>query len=103
MHQLLFVCCFFIQITYTWGSPDILSIFTKTPANSHIVANAYTSENEDFSGKTSTTRLDTWVFDKVTEFLHQNSQKIIDKDRIVFFLHLLGLDTAGHVHKPNTE
>lgn len=90
------------DITYAWGSPDIISIFTK-PANNHIVASAYTQESEDFSGKTSTKRLDTWVFDKVVDFLHRDGRKIIDKDRVVFFLHLLGLDTAGHVHKPNTD
>ncbi|XP_031622436.1 GPI ethanolamine phosphate transferase 1 isoform X2 [Contarinia nasturtii] len=88
--------------TYAWGSPDILSIFTKRSSN-NIVASAYTSEIEDFSGKTSTTKLDTWVFDKVIEFLRRSSQQIVDKKHTVFFLHLLGLDTAGHVHKPNTE
>lgn len=112
-------------MTYAWGSPDIISIFTK-PSNRHIIANAYTPENEDFSGKTSTTRLDTWVFDKVIDFLHRDGRKLAEKERSIFFLHLLGLDTglaknsifqkkkslkkirifystAGHVHKPNTE
>ncbi|XP_055319471.1 GPI ethanolamine phosphate transferase 1 [Sitodiplosis mosellana] len=88
--------------TYAWGSPDIISIFTKQSVNNPIVANAYAPEFQDVSGKSSTVRLDTWVFDKVTEFLHQDKRKIADKNHTVFFLHLLGLDTAGHVHKPNT-
>lgn len=82
----------FLQVTYAWGSPDIISIFTKSSVN--IIANAYTPESEDFSGKTSTIRLDTWVFDKVTEFLYRDSRKIADKKQSVFFLHLLGLDTG---------
>lgn len=83
----------YVQITYAWGSPDVISIFTK-PSSNHIVADTYTPDNEDFSGKTSTKRLDTWVFDRVIDFLHQNSRKIAEKERIVFFLHLLGLDTG---------
>lgn len=51
-------------------------------------------ENEDFSGKTSTIRLDTWVFDKVIDFLHRDGQKVAEKERSIFFLHLLGLDTG---------
>lgn len=43
--------------------------------------------------------MDTWVFDKVHTFLQQD---IIDKEKTVYFLHLLGLDTAGHIHKPNS-
>lgn len=82
-----------LQTTYAWGSPDVISIFTKH-SNNHIVANAYTQESEDFSGRSSTIKLDTWVFDKVLEFLHRDSSKIVDKDRVVFFLHLLGLDTG---------
>lgn len=54
-------------------------------------------ENEDFSGKTSTQRLDTWVFDKVTDFLHRDGQKVAEKERSIFFLHLLGLDTGTNL------
>lgn len=50
----------------------------------------------------NTSVLDTWVFDKVIEFLHRDRNKVSDKDHVIFFLHLLGLDTAGHIHKPNT-
>lgn len=85
---------FFPQTTYAWGSPDIISVFTQQSANNPIVANAYAPEIQDISGETSTVRLDKWVFDKVTEFLHQDNQKLADKNRTVFFLHLLGLDTG---------
>lgn len=62
--------------------------------NSHIVANAYTQESEDFTGKISTSLLDTWVFDKATDFLYKNSKNLLRKEKVVFFLHLLGLDTG---------
>lgn len=88
---------YFFQITYAWGSPDIISIFTKQCGNNNIVANAYTPESEDFSGKTSTIQLDKWVFDKVNEFLHRDNYNLIEKKHSVYFLHLLGLDT-GHFH-----
>lgn len=78
-------------------------MFTKHRATSRIVANAYTAESEDFSGKIRTSSLDTWVFDKVVEFLHKHREQLKQKKRIIFFLHLLGLDTAGHVYKPNSE
>lgn len=100
---IFFSSLFDVQTTYAWGSPAIISVFTKQQANSRIVANAYTAESEDFSGKTRTSSLDKWVFDKAIEFLHRNRDQLKQKRRIIFFLHLLGLDVAGHVHKPNSE
>lgn len=90
-------------MTYAWGSPDIISVFTKPQVNSRIVAHAYTAESEDISGKTRTSALDTWVFDKTVEFLHRERDQLKRQKRQIYFLHLLGLDTAGHVHKPNSE
>jgi len=54
----------------------------------------------------STTGLDTWVFNRVEGFLEYAKTNTIlyeklHKDKIIFFLHLLGLDTAGHTHKPH--
>jgi phosphatidylinositol glycan class N len=52
--------------------------------------------------------LDTWVFDKFTLLLEQAKTdkalyKKLHSDKIVFFLHLLGLDTNGHSHLPTSE
>lgn len=52
--------------------------------------------------------LDTWVFEKFTLLLEQAKTdealyKKLHSDKIVFFLHLLGLDTNGHSHLPTSE
>lgn len=93
----------FNQSRYTWsfGSPDILPMFAQnTPQVETIM---YESELEDFGSDGS--HLDTWVFDKVEEMFDRartNSTLYnqLKQDKVVFFLHLLGLDTNGHAHKP---
>lgn len=96
------------RYTWSWGSPDILPMFAKGAVGNHIETDYYSHEEEDFSGKISTTKLDLWVFNKVEEFFKaaKNNTILGDKlkqNRIVFFLHLLGLDTAGHTHKPHSK
>lgn len=91
------------KITYAWGSPDILSVFMKQQISSRMIATAYAADSEDFSGKMKSSSFDTWVFDKAMDFLHRHRAELQTKNRMVLFLHLLGLDTAGHVHKPNSE
>lgn len=74
----------------------------------HVFAHSYSAEEEDFSGKQSTALLDKWVFDHFKQFLFsagqdkQLSDQILS-DKVIFFLHLLGMDTAGHTHKPYSE
>lgn len=90
--------------TWSWGSPDILPMFAKGASGDHVFMDYYPSENEDFAAADSS-KLDTWVFDKVKKFLmeaekDQALMKKLSKDKVVFFLHLLGLDTNGHSHKP---
>lgn len=68
---------------------------------------SYSPDDEDFSGKDSSWKLDTWVFDHVKKFFNkamvdQNLNNLLHQDKIVLFLHLLGLDTAGHTIKPHS-
>lgn len=95
------------RYTWSWGSPDILPMFAKGIPDNHVYTYSYSHEEEDFSGKISTSELDMWVFDHVEEFFKeaQSNEVLLSKlrnDKIVLFLHLLGLDTAGHTHKPNS-
>lgn len=69
----------------------------------------YASAFQDFSGlKDSAARETLWTFDSFKEFLHKakSNPDLLEKlyqDRIIFFLHFLGTDTAGHSHKPHSE
>lgn len=97
-------------VTHAWGSPDILSVFSmdmSTGGHRHIRMHSYDPADEDFSGRTSTVILDEWVFDRFAAHLRAERASgtllASHPERTVLFLHLLGLDTAGHVHKPNSR
>uniref|UniRef100_A0A673VDM3 GPI ethanolamine phosphate transferase 1 n=1 Tax=Suricata suricatta TaxID=37032 RepID=A0A673VDM3_SURSU len=95
------------KYTWSWGSPDILTMFAKGASGDHVFTYTYDADNEDF-GAHDVTELDTWVFDKVKEFFHaaRNNQSLFSKlneEKIVFFLHLLGIDTNGHAHRPSSR
>lgn len=91
------------SMTFGWGSPDIVPIFAKAGGN--VKSFVYDPNDEDFSGQSETKLLDLWVFNKVKDFLSdENNLKLLkNNDQVILFLHLLGLDTAGHVHKPNSK
>uniref|UniRef100_A0A4W5PRR2 GPI ethanolamine phosphate transferase 1 n=1 Tax=Hucho hucho TaxID=62062 RepID=A0A4W5PRR2_9TELE len=93
--------------TWCWGSPDILPMFAKGASGDHVYTYTYPAEREDFAS-TDASRLDTWVFDEVKLFLQsarENSSLMssLKKDQNVFFLHLLGIDTNGHAHRPMSQ
>ncbi|XP_060585515.1 GPI ethanolamine phosphate transferase 1-like [Ruditapes philippinarum] len=90
--------------TWSWGSPDILPMFAKGASGGHVFTKCYPAEFEDFSGSYHT-KLDTWVFEEVKQFFKDSGsddelRKKLQQDKIVFFLHLLGIDTSGHSSKP---
>lgn len=72
----------------------------------HINQKAYSAALEDF-GKKETSKLDEWVFKEVTKMFKSHNKKTscghLCNNQSFFFLHLLGLDTAGHSHKPNSK
>lgn len=54
------------------------------------------------------THLDTWVFEKVKDFFasaatNSTLDVTLRQDKLVFFLHLLGLDTTGHAYRPYSK
>ncbi|KAJ5929586.1 GPI ethanolamine phosphate transferase 1 [Penicillium verhagenii] len=92
--------------TWSWGSPDILPMFKEGAEPGRVDADTYGEEEEDFSVDAS--HLDTWVFDKVHAlFESAKSDPELDQklrqDKVVFFLHLLGLDTTGHAFRPYSK
>lgn len=93
--------------TWCWGSPDILPMFAKGANGDHVYTHTYPAEREDFASSDAS-RLDTWVFDQVKSFLQSakdNSTLMssLQQDQNVFFLHLLGIDTNGHAHRPMSK
>jgi len=90
--------------TWSWGSPDILPMFKEGATPGRVDVDMYGHEFEDFS-VADATALDVWVFDHVKEFFAEarrnaTLEKELRKDQNVFFLHLLGVDTAGHSYRP---
>ncbi|KAI9797760.1 MAG: Glycosyl phosphatidyl inositol anchor synthesis [Sarcosagium campestre] len=92
--------------TWSWGSPDILPMFKEGAVPGRVDADVYGHEVEDFS--LDATQLDTWVFDRVTTLFQSAATNAtldaaLREDRVVFFLHLLGLDTSGHAYRPYSK
>jgi phosphatidylinositol glycan class N len=92
--------------TWSWGSPDILPMFQHGAVPGRVDAFTYGAELEDFSSDAVV--LDLWVFDHVKEFFAEARKNkalndALRQDKVVFFLHLLGLDTTGHFHRPYSK
>uniref|UniRef100_A0A914ECD5 GPI ethanolamine phosphate transferase 1 n=1 Tax=Acrobeloides nanus TaxID=290746 RepID=A0A914ECD5_9BILA len=93
------------RFSWLWGSPDIVPMFGD--GLSHVFIDAYSHEEEDFASKDAA-QLDKWVFEKVKKYFQQsthssNAKELLKEDKVVFFLHLLGLDTNGHGNKPHSK
>lgn len=92
--------------TWSWGSPDILPMFEQGAEPGRIDAYCYGAEEEDFT--LDATALDTWVFDRVKGLFeaakhNETLNAALHDDKLVFFLHLLGLDTTGHAFRPYSK
>jgi phosphatidylinositol glycan class N len=89
--------------TWSWGSPDILPMFSTGAVPGRVDAYCYEAEFEDSSKDAWV--LDEWVFERVKKlFAEAKANATLDaqlrQEKNVFFLHLLGLDTTGHAHRP---
>lgn len=92
--------------TWSWGSPDILPMFKEGAVLGRIDADVYGAEAEDFTQDAS--ELDIWVFEKVKNLFESAKQNttlnaMLREDKVVFFLHLIGLDTTGHAYRPYSK
>ncbi|KAJ9664528.1 Glycosyl phosphatidyl inositol anchor synthesis [Neophaeococcomyces mojaviensis] len=92
--------------TWSWGSPDILPMFSEGAVPGRVDADQYEAEAEDFTQ--DATALDIWVFDKVKAMFHEAKTNatlntMLRQDKNVLFLHLLGLDSTGHGFRPYSK
>lgn len=80
-------------------------MFSKGATPGRVITEVYDSDSEVFSVSAHTYLLDKWVFDRVKKFLedHETVQQLKKENRLVLFLHLLGMDTSGHIHKPHSQ
>ena len=93
--------------TWSWGSPDILPMFAKGASHGKVDMYTYDAEWEDFADSDAS-KLDTWVFQRVKRFFEKAEsdpelRENVSQDQVVFFLHLLGIDTNGHSHRPTSK
>ncbi|KAL1675871.1 Phosphatidylinositolglycan class N-domain-containing protein [Schizophyllum commune] len=91
------------SVTFSFGSPDILPMFARGAEPGRVHTWSYDEEDEDFTK--DATALDTWVLDQLKTLLQNATQNpeldaLVRGDKVVFFLHLLGLDTTGHSYRP---
>ncbi|KAJ3850387.1 Phosphatidylinositolglycan class N-domain-containing protein [Lentinula lateritia] len=84
--------------TWAFGSPDIVPMFVKS-AEGRVREWCYDESEEDFTK--DATALDFWVLERLRELLRDNAfSESLHQSGVVFFLHLLGLDTTGHSYRP---
>ncbi|KAK5850182.1 hypothetical protein PBY51_014451 [Eleginops maclovinus] len=93
--------------TWCWGSPDILPMFAKGASGDHVYTHTYPAAEEDFAS-TDASRLDSWVFTQVKSFFqsaksNSSLRASLLEDKNILFLHLLGIDTNGHAHRPMSK
>ncbi|KAM6496316.1 Phosphatidylinositolglycan class N (PIG-N) domain containing protein [Amanita muscaria] len=93
-------------ITFSFGSPDILPMFAHGATPDKVKMWCYAEEDEDFTK--DATELDEWVLDKLQALFKNATQDTqlheqLRRPGVVFFLHLLGLDTTGHAYRPHSK
>ncbi|VDC04688.1 unnamed protein product [Peniophora sp. CBMAI 1063] len=92
--------------TFSFGSPDILPMFEHGATPGRVKTWMYDEEDEDFTK--DATGLDIWVYAKLVELLNNATRDAtldaqLRDNQVVFFLHLLGLDTTGHSYRPHSK
>lgn len=95
------------QHTWAWGSPDILPMFAKGATGGVVETFMYDALWEDFADSDAS-KLDWWVVERVKDFfkravINETLNRQLASDKIVFFLHLLGIDMNGHAHRPTSK
>ncbi|KIK68278.1 hypothetical protein GYMLUDRAFT_35656 [Collybiopsis luxurians FD-317 M1] len=84
--------------TWAFGSPDIVPMFTRS-SEGRVREWCYDESEEDFTK--DATALDFWVLNHLRQLLRNETFfETLHQPGVIFFLHLLGLDTTGHSYRP---
>jgi len=86
---------------HCWGSPDIVGLFDRNTSSS-IHTYSYDKNIIDFADK-NPSKVDQWVFDKTKQYFHNKQKKRPFSTQVIYFMHLLGIDTNGHTNKPDSN
>jgi len=87
------------KVNYSWafGGPDVVNFFTGENVNISSFPFSFYHQIPD------TRSLDRWTVDKVKELFDDVNQKDdLNAGKNLLFLHLAGVDTAGHRHGPHS-
>ncbi|KAJ7779433.1 Phosphatidylinositolglycan class N-domain-containing protein [Mycena maculata] len=92
--------------TFSFGSPDIVPMFSHGAAPGKVMTWGYDEEEQDFTK--DATALDMWAFDHLESLLQNATMNSTLGSQLrapgtVFFLHLLGMDTTGHSYRPHSQ
>ena len=75
-------------------------MFKRGQSYEHFYMECYDATKEEF-GNDRAHELDLWVEQQFAKFLRSGTfAKELKEEKIIFFFHLLGIDTNGHSHKP---
>ena len=89
---------------WAWGAPSVVPLFGD---GIHRVRQfCYDEALEDFASANDHGALDEWVFERVVDHLrdaNETESDALHAEGNVFLLHLLGLDSSGHAHKPHSK
>ncbi|EDW32204.1 GL10558 [Drosophila persimilis] len=88
--------------SFSWGCPNIMDVFKKVTKRGGGVHFHPFNDDVYETARWATYRLDEWVFSQVSALLDRIKNKWNTFSTVVFFLHLMSSDRAGHVHKPGT-
>lgn len=94
------------RYTWSWDTPDFLGTVTRGKED-RMFSKKYPGDMKWLAGLDAG-EMDSWVFDGVHElFVGAKKDKELEEklklDKILFFLHLGGLDHSGYIVRPNSE
>jgi len=92
--------------TFAFGSPDTILMFVEGATPGKMDAWCYDQKEEDYTKDAR--GLDLWVLDNLRALFINSTQDaeldaMLRRDKTVFFLHLLGIDTTGHSYRPHSR